>query len=44
MHPDTYAKVSKLPPITEEQTKRLEALKKRKHEELLAGRRSRRLS
>lgn len=44
MHPDTYAEVSKLPPLTKEQAKRLDALKKRKHEELLAGRRSRRLS
>ncbi len=41
MHPDM---VEKLPDLTPEQESALEALKRRKHRELLAGRRSRRLS
>jgi hypothetical protein len=44
MHPDAYAKAQALPPLTPEQQERLDALKKRKHEEALARRRSRRLS
>ena len=41
MHPDM---VKQLPELTPEQETALEQLKRRKHEELLAGRRSRRLS
>jgi hypothetical protein len=41
MHPDT---VKNLPQLTEEQEAQLEVLKTRKHEELLARRRRRRLS
>jgi hypothetical protein len=44
MHPETAEKFAKLPPATPEQEARLEALKKAKHEELLARRRNRRLA
>jgi hypothetical protein len=44
VHPDMAEKLEKLPGPTPEQESALEALKRRKHRELLAGRRSRRLS
>lgn len=44
VHPDMAAKLEKLPAPTAQQESALEALKRRKHRELLAGRRSRRLS
>jgi hypothetical protein len=44
MHPDLAKRVAELPPQTDEQKVRFEALKARKNEEALARRRSRRLS
>lgn len=44
VHPDTAKKLEQLLPLTPEQEAKLEALKARKHEELLARRRSRRLA
>ncbi len=43
-HPNTVERLTSLPDLTPEQQARMDALKKRKHEESLARRRSRRLS
>jgi len=44
MHPDAAKRLEQLLPLTADQEAKLEALKARKHEELLARRRSRRLA